>query len=386
MPRRTYLLTGATGFLGSHLMAALLERGDRLVLLGRPSGTKSLALRISALLHWFGLEHRNAQVETVETDFLKPCCGLAAKSYQALCSKRAVFIHCASDTRFSESCRQESTAANVKSLKEILDLARNAKAEHLHYISTAYASGIGSNFCPEAPVESQRFSNVYEETKAQAEKEVAARCRRDAIPYTIIRPSIVYGDSRSGRANRFNALYNHVKSLYFIREIYLNDLEKHDGKKSRDCGIHLDDEGILNLPLRVTLTQHGYLNLIPVDYFVSVTLAVLDQAENGSIFHVTSDAPKTVAELAVYCEIFLKMKGIRIVYGNDANEPAWNPPEALFNRFIEPYRHYLSDPRIFERTNTNRVTAGMMPPEFSYEVFQRCMEYAVSVNWGKDNG
>jgi hypothetical protein len=93
-----------------------------------------------------------------------------------------------------------------------------------------------------------------------------------------------------------------------------------------------------------------------------------------------------VAELAIYCEIFLKMKGIRIVYDNDANDSAWNPPEALFNRFIEPYRHYLSDPRIFERTNTNRVTAGMMSPEFTYEVFQRCMEYAVSVNWGKNNG
>jgi len=385
MPSPTFLVTGATGFLGSHLMAALLDRGHKLVLLGRASGGESLAARITKLLHWFGLEHRRAQVETVEADFLKPLCGVGTSSYQALCALRPVIIHCASDTRFSEASRRESTAANVDSLKEILGLARNARAPYFHYISTAYASGLGSNSCREAPVESQRFANVYEETKAQAEKEIAARCGRDSIPYTIIRPSIVYGDSCSGRANHFNALYNHIKSLYCIREIYLNDIEKHGGKKSREWGIHLDEEGILNLPLRVTLTQHGYLNLIPVDYFVSVTLSILDQAEAGGIYHVTSDAPNTVAEIALYCERFLKMKGIQIVYGDGADGSPWNPPEALFNRFIEPYRLYLSDPRIFERTNTNRLTTGRMPPDFTYELFHRCMEYAVSLNWGKNH-
>jgi hypothetical protein len=54
---------------------------------------RAFAQRISELLRWFGLEHRSAQVETLETDFLKPFCGLTMKSYQALCSERAGIIH-----------------------------------------------------------------------------------------------------------------------------------------------------------------------------------------------------------------------------------------------------------------------------------------------------
>jgi len=203
-----------------------------------------------------------------------------------------------------------------------------------------------------------------------------------SIPFTIIRPSIVYGDSRSGRANRFNALYNHVKSLYYIREIYLNDIQNHGGRRSEACGIYLDDKGILHLPLRVIISHRGHINLIPIDYFVSATLSILEHTNSGAIYHITSDAPKTLEDLALYCESFLKVRGIEIVCG-DISKVAFNPPEALFNRFIEPYLPYLSDTRTFARGNTDDVTAGLVLPEFTYDVFERCMDYAVSVHWGK---
>ncbi len=53
-----------------------------------------------------------------------------------------------------------------------------------------------------------------------------------------------------------------------------------------------------------------------------------------------------------------------------------NPAEELFDRFIEPYRPYLSDNRIFDRANTDLVTDNLNPPEFTYEIFKNCMEYA----------
>jgi len=55
----------------------------------------------------------------------------------------------------------------------------------------------------------------------------------------------------------------------------------------------------------------------------------------------------------------------------------------LSNRFIEPYLPYLADTRTFARSNTDTATAGLIPPEFTYAVFERCMDYAVGVNWGK---
>jgi nucleoside-diphosphate-sugar epimerase len=379
---QTYVLTGATGFLGSHLLAALLQRGDRVVVLGRRSAGESLAARIDKLLAWFDLRERSGQIETAEVDLLKPLCGLDPDRYQALCDKAGTIIHCASDTRFSERNRRESTATNVDSLEQIIEFAKNSNAPWFHYVSTAYAAGMSSSHCPEAPVASEKFVNVYEETKARAEQEVAAHCTMLAMSFTIIRPSIVYGDSRSGRANRFNALYNHVKSLYYIREIYLNDLRKQGGRRSEEYGIYLDDRGILHIPLKVVVTHRGHVNLIPIDYFVSATLSILEHGKAGAIYHLTSDVPKTVEDLAVYCESFLKMHGIEIVYG-DTSDTAFNPPEALFNRFIAPYLPYLADTRTFDRCSTDDTTAGLIPPEFTYDVFERCMDYAVGVNWGK---
>jgi nucleoside-diphosphate-sugar epimerase len=377
---QTFVLTGATGFLGSHLMASSLERGHRVVVLGRHSKEASFAARIRDLLVWFRLENRSGQIETVEADLLRPCCGLDPRRYDALCSEAGHIIHCASDTRFSEQYRRESMASNVDSLKEIIAFAKQSRAPFFHYISTAYAAGISTSFCLETEVTSARFTNVYEETKARAEREVAAQCTESSIPYTIIRPSIVYGDSRSGRANRFTALYNNVKSLYYIREIYLNDIRNHGGHKSRQCGVYLDDRGILHLPLRVVLPQRGTINLIPIDYFVSATLSILEHGDAGKIYHLTSDEPKTLEDLALYCEAFLNLEGIRIMYGKQSD---FNPPEALFNRFIEPYLPYLSDSRIFDRSKANAATAGLIPPVFTYDVFERCMKYAASSNWGK---
>ena len=52
-----YIITGATGFLGSNIMAGLLLKGNGVVIAGRASGTESLEDRIRKLLAWFGIEH-----------------------------------------------------------------------------------------------------------------------------------------------------------------------------------------------------------------------------------------------------------------------------------------------------------------------------------------
>jgi nucleoside-diphosphate-sugar epimerase len=379
-----FVLTGATGFLGSHLMASLVKRGDRVVVLGRPSERSSLELRIAQLLQWFGVQCRSGQVETAEADLLKPRLGLEPERYAELCSRGSQVVHLASDTRFSRVHLAQSMDTNVRSLKQIIAFAKESQAPFFHYVSTAYVVGDRCTPCPEEPVRMGGFANIYEETKARAEAEVAARCGESGIAFTILRPSIVYGDSRSGRSNSFTALYHHVKALILIRDIYLSDIRNHGGEKSRALGIRLDAEGILHLPLKIFLPRRGFVNLIPIDYFVSAALNVIEHAQPGCVYHLTSDAPSTMEELASYCERFLKMKGIEVVYHAPPDGFKPNPPEALFNKLIEPYRPYLSDTREFERRNLDCAGSGELPPRLSFEIFERCMEYAVSVNWGSE--
>jgi nucleoside-diphosphate-sugar epimerase len=380
----TFMLTGATGFLGGHLMASLIRKDHRVIILGRPSADGNLEQRILKLLKWFGLEDRYKQVETAEADLLKPFCGLDEQKFNSLCSRTDQVIHCASDTRFSEYNRKEISDANIHSLNGIIDYARHSNAAWLHYISTAYVAGTTSSLCPEKLSSSEEFSNVYEETKALAEKVIAEQCELNAIPYTILRPSIVYGDSQTGRSNGFNALYSHVKSLYYIREIYINDIKKNKGLKSAESKVYLDEAGILHIPLNMFVPNDGIINLIPIDYFVAASLSVIEKPASGNIYHITDNNPKSLKELALYCESFLKIKGIRIICEDLPAGFRYSPAEALLAKFLEPYFPYLSDTRIFDRCNLDKVMENFYPPEFTYDIFKRCMEYAVSVNWGKE--
>jgi len=379
----SYMLTGATGFLGSHVMAGLLNKGERVVIVGRPAGRESLAERIRRLLGWFGIKHCEEQLEFHEIDFLKPRLGLGADDYERLRRRGLPIIHCASDTSFAEKKRTKVMRSNVESLNELLNFAEQSRTSYFHLVSSAYAAGTDSRECPEALVNSKHFNNVYEESKAQAEDIVSARCRKEQIPHTIIRPSIVYGDSLTGRSLRFNALYFPVRSMQQIRDIYLDEIKSNHGIKSAECGIHLDYEGVLHLPVRIFIPNGGKINLIPVNYFTETVLSILENPLNETIYHVTSNHPQSMAGLASYTERFLKISGIEVVIGTAASEKMRNPPEELFDHFIKAYRPYISDQRIFKRENTDRATGGILPPDFSYEIFQRCMAFAVSADWGK---
>ena len=376
-------LTGATGFLGSHLMASLISDGYRIIVLGRSNKKETLQERINKLLKWFGIENLSGKLELIEIDLLKPLMGLPETEYKNLCSATDQIIHCASDTSFAERKRDIVFRSNVASLDGILEFASDSRVDFFHYISTAYVTGGTGNACKECLSYTTDFINVYEESKAAAEKKIDKFCRDKSIPFTLIRPSIVYGDSHTGRSLKFNALYFPVQSANYIREIYLKDLKENEGKKSKEFGIHIDNEGYLFLPLKIYLTGKGALNLIPVDYFVNATMRIISNASSGGIYHLTNNTFSNLETLSKYNEKLMRMKGVEIVYEKPKEDVSCNPAEALFNRFIEPYRPYLSDIRLFDRENTDLATNNLQPPEFNFDIFKVCMEYAISVKWGE---
>jgi nucleoside-diphosphate-sugar epimerase len=229
---------------------------------------------------------------------------------------------------------------------------------------------------------SKSFTNVYEESKASAENIIARFCENNFIRLSIIRPSIVYGDSQNGRSLKFNALYFPIRSAQSIRDIYLNDLINNGGKKAEKHGIYIDKDGYLFLPLKIHLPSEGDLNIIPVDYFVNATLKILENSTLGGIFHLTNNFPTTMKIVAEYYGQLMKVRGVEIIYGKQLENALRNPAEELFDRFIEPYRPYLADNRKFDRTNADLATDHLEPPEFTYEIFKKCIEYAIAVNWG----
>lgn len=383
---RSIVLTGATGFLGAFLLAALLERGYRVTVLGRAAIDMGLAERLSGLVRWLSIADPAESLCALEADFSKKHLGLDDAAYSRLCAAAGKIIHCASDTSFGERSRVQVMATNVKSLPALLDLAADARTEHLYYVSTAYAAGRCEGLCMETPISTDCFTNVYEESKAQAEGMIERYCENKGVPLSILRPSIVYGHSQTGMALKFNALYYPVKSLLYIRDIFAKNISEQKGERSRQWGISLGDDGILCLPLAFYLPNKGFVNLIPVDYFVESALAIIKHSGSGGIYHITSDNPPDMTTLLEYSERFLGVRGIRLLWDPSGNNSAPNPVEELLNRFIEQYRPYLSDRRIFDRSRMESIAPGLCAPPFTYDIFERCMAYAVACDWGRKVG
>src|SRR5664279_5114283 len=283
--KQSIALTGATGFLGSHLMASLLKKGYNVIILGRQAKNESLNERISRLLRWFGMDKYSGQVTCIDTDLSKDNLGMEKVDYTRLCKVVGSVIHCASDTSFSENKREKVMAANIGNLEGILEFSKNANVSFFHYISTAYVAGTGITYCRETFSTAKTFTNVYEESKAAAENIISVFCQKNSINLSIIRPSIVYGDSQSGRSLKFNALYFPIRSAQSIREIYLNDINNNGGMKAMKNGVYIDKDGYLFLPLKIYLPREGDLNIIPVDYFVNTTIKIIENCSKNGIYH-----------------------------------------------------------------------------------------------------
>ena len=379
------LVTGAAGFLGSHIAVALARAGFRVAVLARSSKTLSARDRVARLAAWFGLDERTAAaIEVVEGDILDP--GWAAAMLDGA-SKPAPFdeiVHCASNTAFAERKRAEVEAANIDGLRSVLDYAVRGGCAFFHHVSTAYVAGRRTGLCREDWVEQGPFTNVYEETKARGEIIARDLCRAEGIRLNVYRPTIVYGDSRTGRTLRFNALYFPVKAAVFLRDIYLADIRQGEGRRAAELGIRMAEGGALVMPIRIDAGRGGGINLVPVDYCVGAFMAVFEDGLDGGIYHIANPRVTTLAELVAFGKRRFQMEGIEACGPESFDVRPRNTLEVLYDSYLEIYRPYMQDTRVFDMANAAPFLGkrGIVCPAFDYGIFSRCMDYAVEAEWG----
>ena len=379
------LVTGATGFLGSHIAFALLRDGYRVTVLARSTKKLPARDRIARLADWHGLEaEARRRLEVLEGDILHPARPEDANGGTGGPGRFDEIVHCASSTAFAERKRAEIEAANIEGLRNVLDFAVRSGCVFFHHVSSAYAAGRRSGRCPEDWVAAGPFTNVYEETKARGEILARDVCRREGIRLNVYRPSIVTGDSRTGRTLRFNALYFPVKAAVFLRDIYLADIRERGGKRAAGLGIRREEDGTVFMPLRIEAGREGGINLVPIDHCVNVFMAVREGGLDGGIYHIVNPRSTGIGELVAYAQRFFRIGGLEAGGPEDFAARPRNALETLYDSYLEAYRPYMQDVRTFDVANTAAILGSQGPacPEFGYDVFARCMSYAVETDWG----
>ncbi|WCB96303.1 nucleotide-sugar epimerase [Baekduia alba] len=337
------LLTGATGFLGGELLVRLIERTDRdIVALIRADDADAAQARLDATLATLLPPEAivPGRVRAVAAHLDQPGLGLDEPALDALAAEIDTVVHCAASVQFTLPY-DEAYAINVGGTRAMLDLAARAPGlERFVHVSTAYVAGDRPGpYCESEGDVGQRPRNTYEQTKLIAERHVL-----DAgLPCTsILRPSIVVGDSRTGWTPAFNVIYWPLRA--FARGLF---------------------------PV-VPADADARVDIVPVDTVADALLTLADGPERSGTFHVVAgdDAP-TARRLT---ELAARAFGAALP---DFVAPGTAPEvEQRAGAFLP----YFRVPGVF-RTDAASRMGFVAPPLESY--FANLLRYADEARWGK---
>jgi len=169
-------VTGATGFLGSHVARVLAEQGAQLRLLVRPTSD----LRNIADLN----------AERVEGDLRDP-----ASIEKALAGCDALF-HVAADYRLWVQDPEQMYRSNVEGTRALLEAARRQGVRRVVYTSSVATMGFSSNGAladENSPVSLADMIGHYKRSKFMAEQ-VAFEAARSGVDVVVVNPTTPIGE------------------------------------------------------------------------------------------------------------------------------------------------------------------------------------------------
>ena len=249
-----YFVTGATGFIGRHLIERLLEREGEIHVLVRESSTGKL----DALIESWG-PAATRRVHAVVGDLARPRLGVPEETVAALSGGIDDFFHLAAI--YDMTAEDElNRIANVEGTRHAVELANVIGAGRFHHTSSIAAAGLHRGLFREDMFDDgQKLDHPYHRTKFEAEKLARTQTK---MPWRVYRPSIVVGDSRTGKMDKIDGPY------YFFTAI----------KMARHY-----------LPGWFPLVgpEFGYTNIVPVDYVAAAMDHIAHLPElDGQAFHL----------------------------------------------------------------------------------------------------
>jgi NAD(P)-dependent dehydrogenase (short-subunit alcohol dehydrogenase family) len=206
-----YFVTGATGFIGKRLVRKLLERKGAVVhFLIRPSSEA----KVADLREFWGVSA--ARVVPVFGDLTAKKLGVSADDIKALKGQIDHFYHLAAVYDL-EADAESQIAVNIDGTRNTVELAKAIGAKHFHHVSSIAAAGLYEGvFREDMFDEAENIDHPYFMTKHESEKIVRTECK---VPWSVYRPALVVGDSRTGEMDKIDGPYYFFKLIQRMRQI-----------------------------------------------------------------------------------------------------------------------------------------------------------------------
>jgi thioester reductase-like protein len=336
--KKTNFITGFPTFTAKRVASLLCSKGEKVYLLVQKK-FESKAREFVSEQNPVGKGH----IEVLVGDILHLDLGLSGREIKRLASEVTHFFHLAA-IYYLGATPTLTRQVNVDGTANCLNLAVEfKKLERFVFFSTAFVAGDRQGVILEDELYvGQRFRNAYEETKCQAEEIVRSRMKE--MPISVMRPSVIVGDSRTGEIDRLDGPYYLIKAF-------------------------------LQMPARIPLPLieggHYPLNMVPVDFVVAAADAISrDSRAIGLTFHLTDPNPLPARKVF---ELIADLGG--------RPRPKGSIPSKLLLRFsrlpaiekvLRPQAHiieYISSLTIYNCMNTLTLLAGTgiyCPPFPSY--------------------
>jgi len=256
----TYFVTGATGFIGRHLVQRLLEREGDIHVLVRAQSME----RLNALIERWG-PAAVGRVRPVVGDLGKPRLGVAEDAVAELTGHIDHFFHLAAVYDMTAD-EEANRIANVEGTRHAVELANTLQAGCFQHVSSIAVAGLYRGLFREDMFdEGQKLDHPYHRTKFESEKIARSQTR---VPWRVYRPAIVVGHSETGEMDKIDGPY------YFFTAI----------KMARHY-----------LPGWFPLIgpEFGKTNIVPVDYVAGALDEIAHQPGlDGQAFHLCNPKPQ----------------------------------------------------------------------------------------------
>lgn len=260
-----YFVTGATGFIGKRLVRKLLRRKGAVVhfLIRKESEDKVAELRA----FW---DAPPARAVPVFGDLTRKKLGVSAEDAKKLKGQVDHFYHLAAVYDLAADAESQAQV-NIEGTRHTLEFARAIEAGHFHHISSIAAAGLYEGvFREDMFDEAENIDHPYFATKHESEKVVR---QEGKLAWTVYRPAMVVGDSRTGEMDKIDGPYYFFKLIQRMRQL---------------LPPWMPSIGL----------EGGRINIVPVDYVVDALDHISHQEKvAGRCFHLVDPVGYRVGDV-----------------------------------------------------------------------------------------